>query len=721
MNQPFTSTPPIKTPGQPEAIATRLHGSWLILARSAWIIITTLAILHLAISISLAFVQLQTVCQSAGCLTPATMQDLHTLGLSPVFFALFILMLQLIFTLASVAIGLVIFWRKSDDDLALFVSLSLVTFGMAIFSGTLDYSASGFLVWRLLVLFLLFFGNISPIIFFYIFPDGRFVPRWTRIVAVVIIVVGLCRFFFTDTSFYQWFSPYAYALFILSLAIGVFAQIYRYFRVSGSIQRQQTKWVVFGITIAVVGSLLAQLVLPLLPLSPISLVLVTNTIYYLSLLFLPLTFGIAILRYRLWEINILINRTLVYILLTLSVVGIYILIVGSLGVVFQTRGNLLISLIATGLVAVLFQPLRARLQRNVNRLIYGDRDDPYAVLSRLGQRIEVTLAPEAVLPTIVETVAQALKLPYAAITVKSDEQFIIAASYGANGNDLMHVPLIYQAEQVGELLLAPRVPGEAFTAADKRLLNDLAHEVGVAVHAVRLTSDLNRLTIDLQRSRERLVLAREEERRRLRRDLHDDLAPTLAALALTASNVGDLIPTNPAAAIAMTGELQNEIRATVGNIRHLVYELRPPTLDELGLVAAIRERAVQYSNLNSLNQTDNGRNGTPSRLQVKVEAPDSLPPLPAAVEVAAYRIVQEAITNVTRHAQARTCVVRLSLTDVLQVEVLDDGIGLPVEHKLGVGLLSMRERAAELGGSCVIEKINETGTRVCARLPVTKE
>ena len=718
MNQPFVSPPPTRLPGQPEDIATRLHGNWLILARAVWIAITALTVLLFAITIPLTFVQLQTVCQSAGCLTPVLVRDLHVLGLTPIFFALYILALQLIFTLTSMVIGIVIFWRKFDDGMALFVSLSLVTFGVATFSGTLDYSAGGFLVWQLLVLFLLFFGNISPIIFFYIFPDGRFVPRWTRVVAVVIIVVGLCRFFFTNTPFYQWFSPYGFALFILSLAIGVFAQIYRYFRVSGAVQRQQTKWVVFGITIAAVGSQLSQLVLPLLPLPPITLALVANTIYYLSLLFLPLTFGIAILRYRLWEINILINRTLVYALLTLCVVCLYILIVGSLGVVFQTRGNLLISLIATGLVAVLFQPLRARLQRSVNRLIYGDRDDPYAVLSRLGQRIEVTLAPEAVLPTIVETVAQALKLPYAAITVKRDEEFMIAAFYGAKSSDLMHIPLIYQAEQVGELLLAPRAPGEAFTAADKRLLNDLAHEVGVAVHAVRLTSDLNRLTIDLQRSRERLVLAREEERRRLRRELHDGLAPTLAALALTASNAGDLIPTDPAAAVAMVNELQNEIRATVGNIRHLVYELRPPALDELGLVAAIRERAVQLS---SLNQADNGHNGAPSRLQVQVEAPESLPPLPAAVEVAAYRIVQEAITNVTRHAQARACVVRLSLNGVLQLEILDDGIGLPAERKAGVGLLSMRERAAELGGSCVIEKRNEAGTRVCARLPVTKE
>ncbi len=718
MTHPFAAKPPVIPVEQPEAHETRLHGGWLLLARSAWIAVTVCTILHLAVGIPLAFAQLQTVCMAAGCLlTPALVQGLHASGLSVDFFALSIIALHLVFTLTSLAVGLVIFWRKSASGLALFVSLALVTFGEATFLGTFDRTAAGFFAWPLLVSFLLFFGNISPILFLYLFPDGRFVPRWTRLLAVVLLVAGVGRFFFSDTPFYHWFSPFGFALFVLSLAVGVFAQVYRYWRVSRPVQRQQTKWIVFGISVAVVGSQVAQLVLPLLGLPVVLLELVGNTIYYLSLLLLPLTIGIAILRYHLWEINLLIKRTLVYGILTLSVVGIYILVVGSLSTLFQTRSNLLISLIATGLVAVLFQPLRTRLQRSVNRLIYGERDDPYAVLSHLGHRLEVTLAPGAVLPTIVETVAQALKLPYVAMSMKRNEELIIAASYGEPASHPIRLPLVYQTEQVGELVLAPRAPDESFSAADNRLLNDLTHQIGVAVHAVRLTADLQRLTTDLQRSRERLVLAREEERRRLRRDLHDGLGPTLAALALTASNVGDLILTDPTAARALANELQNEIRATIGDIRRLVYELRPPALDELGLVAAIRERAVQYSSA----QRASGGLGAPTRLQVSVEAPAHLPPLPAALEVAVYRIVQEAITNVTRHAHAQSCVVRLSLTDVLQVEITDDGIGLPAERRAGVGLLSMRERAVELGGSCVIEKLNGTGTRVCARLPVPKE
>jgi signal transduction histidine kinase len=230
------------------------------------------------------------------------------------------------------------------------------------------------------------------------------------------------------------------------------------------------------------------------------------------------------------------------------------------------------------------------------------------------------------------------------------------------------------------------------------LLDDLAPQVGVAVHAVRLTADL-------QRSREQLVLAREEERRRLRRDLHDDLAPTLASLGLTASTAADLIHTNPTTATALVKELQSEIRATVGNIRRLVYDLRPPTLDELGLLAAVRERAAQYTN-------------APAGVHITVDAPAELPALPAAVEVAAYRIVQEALENVSKHSQAQQCAIRFANHNGLEIEITDDGIGLPPNITPGVGLRSMRERAEELGGSCVIEPCMNGGTRILARLPI---
>ena len=428
---------------------------------------------------------------------------------------------------------------------------------------------------------------------------------------------------------------------------------------------------------------------------------VIDNVAYFALLFVPVFTYIAILRYNLYDIDVVINRTLVYGALSACVVSIYVLAVGALGTLFQARGNLAISLLATGLIAVAFQPLRGRLQRGVNRLMYGERDDPYAVVSRLGKRLETTLAPEAVLPTVVETIAQALKLPYGAILLKEGEGFTTAASYGSPRGEPETLPLVYQREEIGRLVLSPRAPGEGFSDTDRNLLEDLARQTEVAVHAVRLTADL-------QHSRERLVATREEERRRLRRDLHDGLGAQLAGLNVQAGTLRRLIPSDPDAADELVVELRGELQGAIADIRRLVYDLRPPALDDLGLGESLRRLAERY-----------GSNDEP--LSVLVEAPEDIPDLPAAVEVAVYRITQEALTNVARHARARTCLVRLAIDGDAVLEIVDDGVGIPAQRSAGVGLSSMRERASELGGSCTVEAVPEGGTRVFVLLPLPKE
>ena len=491
------------------------------------------------------------------------------------------------------------------------------------------------------------------------------------------------------------------------LVLTIVIVIWSYRTLRTTADRQKIRWLIFA-TLVSGGSTFFLWYLPTFILGqPL---LSSNGLGLLALPY-PLVLPIAIVRYRLFDIDILINRTLVYGALTTIVVGVYVLVVSILGMLLHMSGNFFISLLATGLVAVLFQPLRARLQRMINRLMYGERDDPYAVLSRLGSRLEATLAPEAVFPTIVETVAQALKLPYAALALKQGDEFITAASYGLPQGKPFILPLVYHTETIGRLLLAARAPGDSFTPADQRLLEDIAHQAGVAAHAVRLTADL-------QRSRERLVTAREEERRRLRRDLHDGLGSTLAALHLQAGAIRTLMQRDLAAADAELVELQTEIRSTIADIRRLVYALRPPTLDELGLVGAIQQDALQCS---MHGETDSAPGQADAGLRVIVEAMENPPALPAAVEVAAYRIVQEALTNVVRHAQARTCVIRLSLLDGLQLEITDDGVGLPIEQHAGVGLLSMRERADEVGGTCDVGPAPGQGTRVLVDLPLPKE
>jgi signal transduction histidine kinase len=447
---------------------------------------------------------------------------------------------------------------------------------------------------------------------------------------------------------------------------------------------------------------------PLLPGAP--LFLFQQALVFVSLLFIPISIGVAILRSHLWDIDIIVNRALVYSLLTACIVGLYVFVVGYLGTLFHSELNLLISLAAAGLVAVIFEPLRRILQRGANRLFYGLRDEPYMVLASLSQTLKASLDPEAVLPTIVESVRQALKLSYAAIELDLGEGPVLAAVSGAPGTGQpLRLPLIYQGRPTGALLVESRGKGDALNPADLRLLENLSGQVSVAAHAVRLSIDLHRMAADLQHSRETLIVAREEERRRLRRDLHDGVGPTLASLAQRIDTASRLVKSDPDTAVAMLETLKGQVKTTIAEIRRLVYALRPPVLDELGLVSAIQQQAL-------LLQEGAG-------LRITVEAPTQLPELPAAVEVAAYRIIMEALTNVQRHAQAQNCLVRLGMEggNALCLTVWDDGRGLPAGHQAGVGISSMRERAAELGGIFELTSRAGEGTSVQVRLPVTEQ
>lgn len=489
------------------------------------------------------------------------------------------------------------------------------------------------------------------------------------------------------------------------ILVGVFGSIVAVavrFRRADGVERAQVKWLTYAGVFVIVGNVVGSIPWMISPGDPFALEF-SIVMTFVTLVGIVLATGIAILRYRLWDIDILINRTLVYGSLSALVIAAYVIIVGSLGSLLQAEDSLPVALIGTGIIAISFQPLRERLQRGVNRMMFGERDAPYTVLGRLSQRLEVVVAAEMVLPTIVETVAEALKLPYAAITLKEGDRFQTAAEYRCPSaperapNSTMEVlPLIYQTEVVGRMILAPRAPGERFSEIDQRLLETIARQSSIAAYNVRLTRDL-------QHSRERLVTTREEERRRLRRDLHDGLGPVLAAMSFKLDAIHNLADRDAAAVKRLVTELKTQTQAALTDIRRIAYDLRPPALDELGLVGALKAHIA----------TCNEAQG----LQITLEAAE-VPPLPAAVEVAAYRIALEAMTNVSRHAGASHCNVRLSLPGDLRVEVTDDGRGLPTSLRAGVGLTSMRERAEELGGTCRAEVLPQGGTGVIAHLPL---
>ena len=703
MNHLMTS--PVKLNRTPEPV--KVEQRWLRLVQVGGMVLAICSFGLFLASMPFVVQHLYQLCTSSGCavdqLTPAMAGALQQAGISLASYATVTLTVNLITLLIWLGVAVVIVWRKPTDLMALLVALMLVLVGMT--NGTGISSAFDQFGYPVTARLLNVISGPALFLVFSLFPSGRFVPRWTPWLVLAFSLMGIPYDFFPGWPFNLSHNAWLLlggCLFIGSILALVMAQIYRYRFVSTPRQRQQTKWIIVGIGVVVMFYLATTLLDILLP-TPAGadslFLLGIQIISTLTSCLIPLSIAISILRYRLWDIDLIINRTLVYAVLTISIVALYILVVVGLGTLLQAQGNLGIALLATSLVAVLFHPLRDRLQRAVNRLMYGDRDDPYRVISRLGQRLEATLAPDAVLPTIVETVAQALRLPYAAVSLQQGKEFLTTAFYGSARGELVRLPLIYQNEAVGELVLAARAAGESFTPADRALLSDLARQVGIAAHAVRLT-------IDLQRSRERLVTAREEERRRLRRDLHDGLGPQLASLTLKLETARNRLA-HDALADTLLSELAERTQATIADIRRLVYALRPPALDELGLVSALRELTLQYSD----------------QVAIQLNAPDCLPELPAAVEVAIYRIAQEALTNVVRHAAARHCDMRLALDEsagLLTLAIQDDGCGLPPSRPVGVGMTSMRERAEELGGTWTIEQVPAGGTRAFARLPYAR-
>jgi signal transduction histidine kinase len=416
------------------------------------------------------------------------------------------------------------------------------------------------------------------------------------------------------------------------------------------------------------------------------------TVIGLAVMFvmMPLAIAIGILRYRLFDIELVINRTLVYGALTACVAAVYVAVVAGFDAVIGNRG--VAGLLAVGVVAVMIQPLHARLQARVDRWIYGDRANPYAALQRLDSRLRETLTPSEVVQAVVESVAEALRLPYAAVEFARGEDRQVIASHGIVGRgEIERRELSYRGQSVGTLAVEVP-PGRTLASADEGLLDDLASHVGVAVQSVSLTAEL-------QQSRKDLVTAREEERRRLRRDLHDGVGPTLAAMSMKLEVLNDRVDPNDRAIVEQLGE---EVQQTITDIRRLVYELRPPALDEYGLVPALSEQASRLS---------------ASGAKFEVRGPSDMPQLPAAAEVATYRIALEAMTNVSKHAGATACEVELSLNGGIRLTVSDNGDGFSPSARHGVGMSSMRERAAEIGGDLNIETSSD-GTIVTAVLPL---
>jgi signal transduction histidine kinase len=542
-----------------------------------------------------------------------------------------------------------------------------------------------------------------------VFPDGRLPgPRWRWLAWAATGAVG-CLFLGNvlspnaqQTALAHWQSPLGLparygnvantlsgvgVLLAVTCAVGAVAGLVIRWRRGGPLVRQQ----LLLLALAACPTALVFLVIP-----------VTNGVpgwlFGIVLLPLPAAIAVAILSHGLYDLRLAAQHTLLWLVMSGTVVGVYALLVTAVAAMIGNRHAWWPPAIAAAAAALVLIPLRETLQRGVNRVIYGRWREPYEVLAGLGEQLAAAADIDRLLGAAVAELTSGLGLHD--VSVRDLDGVVVAgrpASEGAGGDgsggEGAGIPLLAYGATVG--CLSYRSPERQLSGPEQRLLQDLARQLGSALHARQLREDL-------RRARERLVLAREEERRRLRRDLHDGIGPALAGLTLKAETARALLPPGTDDVSRQLDGLSEEIRRTVIDVRRLVEGLRPPALDELGLAGACPQAVERLT--------------TAAGVSASVRA-DDLPVLPAAVEVAAYRIVVEAVTNTVRHARARHCLVSLSVVPAaLAVSVTDDGIGLAGAGPHGSGLAIMRERAEEIGGAVTVSDA-APGVTVTALLP----
>lgn len=457
------------------------------------------------------------------------------------------------------------------------------------------------------------------------------------------------------------------------------ATLVRRWHAGGELVRQQI--LVFGAAFAA----------PLLLLPLVATPWAQPWMFALVTLPVPAAVAVAMFQRRLYDLQFAANRTLTYLALSVMLAAVYAIVVVGVGVVLHDSGAAWLQWAAAGVVAMAFAPLRDWLQRAANRVTHGRWSTPAAVLADTGRRLADAADGPALLESLTHELVHGLGLAHAEIRDTTGRRL---AATGPVPDEVETLPLTAYGGRVGELRWAagPLRPSE------RGLLLDLAHQVGGVVHTTALVESL-------REAREQLVLGREQERRRLRRDLHDGLGPQLAALGLQLDTVHNLLAAGRPVDDRLA-QLRAGLQGTVAEVRRIVEGLRPPAIDELGLFAAVAELGRQLTD-------DSG-------VVLTMDLSEERPVLPAAVEVAAYRVAQEALTNVVRHAGATCCRVRGAVADGdLVLEVVDDGHG-GARPGRGVGLSSMRERVREIGGWIEVDS-PPGGTTVTIRLPLTAE
>ena len=546
-----------------------------------------------------------------------------------------------------------------------------------------------------------------------LYPTGRLMPgRWGRIsVLVVVMACALPSLLLfapvsvinsenplpLDTGMpqlpvsgatYEVLLRVAQPLTTLALPLGVVVLFARQRRASGR-ERLQLRWLLWA-AITCLAVFAFALTLHNGWIVTIALVV--------ALAVTGVSIAIGIIDPELGDVDALMGGTVVWAAVAAIVVALDLSLVAALNALLGDRLDQRDVTLFVLLVAVTaYGPLRAWLGAGVRRALVGRRGDRYAVVADLAARLEEHPDVRAQLPALASEVAAAFKLRYVRVEVFGHAGGTIAATHGTRPAEVREVPIRYGVDEVGRLELPARGVRSMLSKRDQALLFDVVRQAAMAVRSSRLAADL-------QESREQLVLAREDDRRRIRRDLHDGLGPVLGGVAMRLDAAGNALERDPEMARRLVAQSRQDITDALADVRRLVHGLRPPALDDLGLLAALDQQAERLSS---------------AELAVTVDA-EAVPTLSAAVEVAAYRIASEALANTARHARARRAAVRLvGGPGSLLVEVSDDGAGSGPDVVAGVGLRAIRERAEELGGRTEITCPPVGGTRVRAWLPTS--
>jgi signal transduction histidine kinase len=579
---------------------------------------------------------------------------------------------------------------------------------------------AGWLVSWLWVLLLSFVGVFVILLF----PDGHLPSRRWRPVAwyaAAATAVGVFSAAFVEgplENFQAMDNPFGIRgftveeaepllSFLLLAMVAAAASLIVRFRRAGRETRQQIKvMLVAAVAVAVgfVGEALAQGVIgPGLTGRPARLVQVA---FLLTVTSIPVAGGIAVLRYGLYEIDVVISKTLVFGFLGAFITTLYALVVAGASAIAGTSDNRWLPLVAAAVVAVAFQPARERIQRVADRLVYGDRASPYEVLASFSSQIGTTFATEDQLTEMARMLGEGTGAARADVFLVVAGEERPGATWPADAPlDLepdLRVPVVHHGEQLGVLAVTkPR--NDPLTTQEEKLTVDLAAQAGIALRNVGLTRELLARVDELRASRQRLVTAQDEERRRIERDLHDGAQQQLVALkiklGLARMQAEDEGATETAAQLTALAAEAGEALETLRDLAHGIY---PPLLAADGLVAALESHARKSSLLVDIEADERGRR------------------YPAEVEVAAYYCCLEALQNASKYADATSVCVDLRVVDdALQFEIRDDGRGFDAGHvAAGAGLRNMTDRVDALAGTLDIESAPGRGTTVRGRIPV---